>query len=173
MKPIAGLSIIAAVALNQAIGNKNSLLWKLPSDLKRFKAITSGHPVIMGRRTWESIPKKFRPLSERTNVVLTRRAGYQAFGASVTSSLEDALAAAMCAVGSREIFVMGGADLYAQCLPIASALYVTRVHASFAGDAFFPAFEMKEWFTWEARSISQAPGDEYPTSFEKLRRRSS
>src|ERR1035437_5709867 len=135
------LSIIAALGKNRELGLAGNLLWHLPDDMKRFKALTAGHPVIMGRKTWESLPERFRPLPGRTNVVVTRQAGYEALGAIVTDSLEAALAAATSAAGSDEIFVIGGGELYATALPHATHLYLTLVDDSAEADAFFPAYE--------------------------------
>ena len=134
------LSLIAAVAANGVIGSDNALPWRLPEDLKRFKALTLGHPVIMGRKTYESIG---RPLPGRRNIVVTRNAAYQTDGCEVVASLAAALAA--CQGGSDEIFVIGGAQIYAEALPLAQRLYLTEIHAGFAGDAHFPAFDRNTW----------------------------
>jgi dihydrofolate reductase len=115
------ISLIAAIgAGNRALGKDGQLLWQIPDDLKRFKAITSGHPVIMGRKTWESLPEKFRPLPGRLNIVVTRQEGYEATGAEVCASLETALAMAQgthAAEGGMEVFVIGGGELYKEALP--------------------------------------------------------
>ena len=139
-KPI--LALIAACARGGVIGVENRLPWHLPEDMKFFRETTRGKPVIMGRKTWESLPDAFRPLPGRLNIVVSRNAGYRADGASVVGSLPDALAAA----GDADIvFVMGGADLYRQALPLADRLYLTEIDESFAGDAFFPAFASDHW----------------------------
>ena len=136
------IALIAALgAKTHAIGKNGALLWQIPEDLKHFKALTSGHPVVMGRKTWESLPEKFRPLPGRVNIVVTRQAGYRALGASVAKSLDEALRAATLAPGSDEIFVIGGGELYAAALPLADRLYLTLVDSDAAGDAFFPAYE--------------------------------
>jgi dihydrofolate reductase len=134
------LSLIAAVAANGVIGSDNALPWRLPADLKRFKALTLGHPVIMGRKTHESIG---RPLPGRRNIVVSRNAAYGAEGCEVATSLEAALAA--CQDDDGEVFVIGGAQLYAAALPLAQRLYLTEIHAGFAGDAHFPAFDRNAW----------------------------
>lgn len=134
------ISIIVAMGRTRAIGKDNALLWRIPDDLKRFKALTLGHPVIMGRKTWESLPERFRPLPGRTNIVVTRQDGYDAAGAVVAHSLEEARAAARAA-GSDEIFIIGGAQLYAEALPTADRLYLTRVEDDTEGDAYFAAYE--------------------------------
>ncbi|MBI3155086.1 MAG: dihydrofolate reductase [Burkholderiales bacterium] len=134
------LSLIAALAANGIIGAGNALPWRLPEDLKRFKALTLGHPVIMGRKTFESIG---RPLPGRRNLIVTRSAGYAAPGCETAGSLEAALAA--CRGTTDEVFVIGGAQLYAQALPLAQRLYLTEIAAEFPGDAHFPAFDKAAW----------------------------
>ena len=134
--------IIAAVAKNRVIGRDNQLIWHIPEDMAHFKALTRGQTVIMGRKTWESLPDAFRPLPGRINIVISRNPGFQAAGGTVVGSLEDALAAA----GDAEIaFVIGGAELYRQALPLADRLYLTEIDRDFAGDAFFPAFDRDAW----------------------------
>jgi dihydrofolate reductase len=137
------ISLIAALGVQtRALGKNGALLWHLPEDLKRFKRLTTGHPVIMGRRTWESLPEKFRPLPERANIVLTHNASaYEAPGAFVAHSIDHALALAKGEAGAEEIFFIGGADVYAEALPIASRLYLTLVDSPAEGDAFFPEYE--------------------------------
>jgi dihydrofolate reductase len=138
----AALTLVAAVAANGVIGGDNQLLWRLPEDMKRFKALTSGHPVIMGRKTWESLPEKFRPLPNRRNIVISRNAAYAAPGAEVFDSLEAARDA--CAAAGRA-FVIGGGDIYAQALPLADCLELTELHLPFAGDAYFPPLNAEDW----------------------------
>jgi dihydrofolate reductase len=139
--PATLLTLIAAVARNGVIGIGNRLPWHLPADLKHFKALTTGHTVIMGRKTWESLPAKFRPLPGRRNIVVTRNAGYQAEGAVVTNSLPAALAAAE----SGEAFVIGGAELYVAAMPLANRLQLTEIEASIEGDTWFPAIDHRQW----------------------------
>jgi len=139
MSGVSELVLIAGVARNRAIGRDNQLLWHLPEDMAHFKALTLGHPVIMGRKTWDSLPAKFRPLPGRRNLVLTRQAGLQLDGAEVLGSLDEALTA--CA-GSAQVFVIGGAQIYADALPQADRLELTEVQADFAdADSFFPAWD--------------------------------
>lgn len=140
--------IVALGRETRAIGKKDGLLWHIPEDLKRFKTLTIGHPVIMGRKTWESLPEKVRPLPDRTNIVVTRQADYAAVGAIVVGSLEDALAAAAAAAlpdgridGADEIFVIGGGEIYKDTLPLADRLYLTLVDDNADGDTYFPAYE--------------------------------
>ena len=134
------LSLIAAVAANGVIGSDNALPWRLPEDLKRFKALTLGHPVIMGRKTYESIG---RPLPGRRNIIVTRNAAYAAEGCETARSLGDALAA--CNGTAEEVFVIGGAQIYAEALPLAQRLYLTEIGRDFPGDARFPACARRLW----------------------------
>ncbi|MES2931769.1 MAG: dihydrofolate reductase [Patescibacteria group bacterium] len=135
------ISVIAALSRNRAIGKDNQLLWQIPGDLPRFKKLTTGHPVIMGRKTWESIPEKFRPLPGRTNIVITRDSSYDAPGAVLAQSFPEALSRARDAEGSEEIFAIGGQQVYECALPFATNLYLTLVDEEKDGDAFFPAYE--------------------------------
>ncbi|GAB4437702.1 MAG: dihydrofolate reductase [Rhodocyclaceae bacterium] len=132
------VSLIAAVARNGIIGAGNRLPWRLPEDLARFKALTWGHPVIMGRRTWESLG---RALPGRPNLVVSRSERFRAEGARSFPSLEAALEAC----GDEPAFVIGGAHLYAAALPLAQRMYLTEIDADFDGDASFPAFDRSEW----------------------------
>lgn len=127
------------MAENRVIGVDNTLPWRLPADLKHFRRLTSGHPVIMGRRNFESIGK---PLPERDNIVVTRNPDYRAPGCVVTHSLEEALTAAQ---NDAEIFIIGGADIYRQALSRADRLYLTLVHADVPGDTYFPEFDPAQW----------------------------
>ncbi|WP_298619484.1 dihydrofolate reductase [uncultured Zoogloea sp.] len=139
-KPV--LALIAAHARGRVIGIDNRMPWHLPEDMKFFRETTRGKPVIMGRKTWESLPDAFRPLPGRVNIVVSRNAAYPADGATVVGSLPDALTAAG---DTNIVFVMGGADLYRQALPMADRLYLTEIDADFAGDAFFPDFDCQTW----------------------------
>ena len=138
--------LVAAVAANGVIGARGGLPWRLPEDLRHFKALTLGHPVIMGRRTWEGLGKA---LPGRENIVVTRSPGFEAPGAHVAASLDAALA--LC-LGEREAFVIGGAEIYAAALPRADALELTEIHRDFPGDTHFPAFERADWREVERRS---------------------
>jgi dihydrofolate reductase len=135
------LSLIAAVARDGGIGRGNELLWRERADQQRFRALTMGSPVIMGRRTWDSLPARFRPLPGRTNIVVTRNAQWQAEGALRARSLDEALALA-AGSGAAKAFVIGGAQLYAEALPRADELQLTEIDAAFDGaDAFFPSWD--------------------------------
>ncbi len=129
------VSVIAALAKNRVIGIENRLPWRLPEDLAHFKALTLGHPVLMGRKTFESLG---RPLPGRTNIVITRNPDYCRDGCVVAGSIPDALA--LCR-DAGEIFFIGGAELYAQAIPLADRLYLTEVDIEAEGDAWFPDFE--------------------------------
>lgn len=135
------LKLIFARARNGVIGQQNALPWHLPEDLAHFKRTTLGCPVIMGRKTWDSLPPKFRPLAGRLNLVVTRQPDWQAGGAQVATSLEHACA--LCPSESTA-WVIGGAELYAQAMPLASEAVVTEIDADFAGDAYAPKFE-SDW----------------------------
>ena len=136
------LSLIAAVAKNGVIGKDNQLLWHLPEDMKHFRETTRGKPVIMGRKTWESLPDKFRPLPGRLNIVVTRNPNYEAPGATRVHSLRDAIEQAG---NAEEIFVIGGEQLYRESVPLANRLYLTELEQAFEGDAFFPALDRANW----------------------------
>ncbi|HUW29896.1 MAG TPA: dihydrofolate reductase [Sulfuriferula sp.] len=133
------IAVIAALAKNRVIGVHNTLPWRLPEDLQHFKALTLGHHIVMGRKTFESIG---RPLPGRTTVIISRNDYSAPAGCLVAHSIADALAA--CA-GDQEVFFVGGAQLYEQVLPLAERLYLTEIHAEFAGDAWFPQFARAAW----------------------------
>ena len=133
------LSIIAAMSANRVIGNNNNLPWRLPADLKRFKSLTMGHHLIMGRKTFESIGQ---PLPGRTTVVITHQTGFAPEGVLVAHSIDQAL---HVVAGDDEVFVAGGAQIYQQMLPRADRLYLTSIHEEFEGDTNFPEFEESDW----------------------------
>jgi len=133
------LSLIVAVAQNGVIGINNTLPWRLPEDLKRFKALTSGHPIIMGRKTFESLG---RPLPNRRNIVISRNPDCVFAGAEVFASIEDAIAACKDA---EKAFVIGGGEIYRQALALVDELQITEVDLAPEGDAFFPAIDMSIW----------------------------
>ncbi len=143
------LSLIAAMASNRTIGINNTLPWRIPEDLKRFKAMTMGHHIIMGRKTYDSIGK---PLPGRTTVIVTRNPALKVEGCLVARSLQEAIAACR---GDDEIFVVGGAELYAQALPFADTLYLTEIRQDVAGDAHFPAFDRATWTETSREQCSQ------------------
>lgn len=135
--------MIAAVAANGVIGAGNALPWHLPADLRRFKELTWGRAVVMGRTTWDSLPARVRPLPGRVNIVLSRDPEFAPAGATVARSLDDALAAG--AASGAPVFVIGGAAVYAQALEQATRIYLTRLHFEVAGDAFFPPLDPRRW----------------------------
>jgi dihydrofolate reductase len=131
--------MIAAVAENNALGKNNDLLWHLPNDFKRFKEITSGHHIIMGRKTFESFPK---PLPNRTHVIISRQKDFSKEGCIVVQDLENALA--VCPK-NEDVFIIGGGEIYKQFLPFADQLDITRVHNSFDADVYFPEIDSQIW----------------------------
>lgn len=155
------LSLIAAVADNNALGKDGDLLWHLPNDLKHFKALTLGHSVVMGARTYFSLPR--RPLPKRRNIVLTSRTLPEFDGAELARSVPDAL---RMTASEDEVFVIGGGTLYEQTLPFADKLYITHVHHSFdEADTFFPTIEPQDWILEQQE---EHPADErhpYPYTF--------
>jgi dihydrofolate reductase len=146
------LSIIVAFAKHNVIGYKNSLPWHLPEDLKRFKALTMGHHIIMGRKTYESLG---RLLPGRTTLIVTRNKAYKVEGALIAHSLEAAL---MLCAGDAETFLIGGAELYETGLAYAKKLYVTEIDASYEGDAFFPHIDLAHWQETERESKLSVQG---------------
>ena len=159
------VSLIAAVAANGVIGRDGALPWHLPEDLKRFKALTLGHHIVMGRKTYESIG---RLLPGRTTVIVTRQRDYAVPGAIVATSLEDAIA--RCA-GDDEVFVIGGAEIYRAALPIADRMYLTLVQAPFEGDTKFPAWETQDWDLISCEPMSPVPVCGAPVDFCLYERR--
>ena len=135
------ISLIAAVGKNGVIGDHGKIPWHLPADFKHFKETTMGHPVIMGRKTYESIGK---PLPGRINIIVTRQKGYAAQDCTTVGTLDEAFSAAQ-ASGTDEVFVIGGAEIYKEAMPRAQKLYLTEVEGNFEGDAFFPEVSSLEW----------------------------
>ena len=134
--------IIAAVARNRVIGKDNRLLWNIPEDMAHFKALTAGHTVVMGRKTWESLPQRFRPLPGRRNIVISRQPDYAAPGAEVADSLENALKLASTAA---TVFIIGGEQIYRQAMAVADRLEITEVDLEPEGDAWFPEIAAVDW----------------------------
>lgn len=138
------ISLIAAVAQNRVIGKNNDLPWKLPDDMKFFMETTKGHYVVMGRKNYDSLHDKYKPLPNRTNIVVTRQQHLHAPGCIVVNNVEKALDIAR-ANNEKETFVIGGAEIYKLTLPIAHKLYLTEIQATVEGDTYFPEFSKKEW----------------------------
>lgn len=149
------ISIIAAISQNLVLGKDNKLLWHIPEDFARFKKITSGHPIIMGRKTFESIGK---PLPKRTNIIITRDENYEKDGCLVVHSLAEAirlakeLPADAKAMASQEIFIIGGGQIFEQAIKLADKLYLTTVEGEFAGDTFFPDYANFKKIVYEKKS---------------------
>jgi dihydrofolate reductase len=161
------ISLVVAQAENGVIGQHGKIPWRIPADMKHFKAVTMGKPCIMGRKTWDSLPKK--PLPGRTNIVLTRDPALIANGAVVAHTLEDALARAQ-AESPEEIAVIGGADLYRAALPQAARIHLTELHGAFEGDVHMPPFDPAEWkVVWREDHAAEAGVPAY--SFVTLERR--
>ena len=157
------ISLVVAVAANGVIGVRGTLPWRIPEDLKRFKALTMGKPVIMGRKTWDSLPRK--PLPGRTNIVITRNPDFHADGAVVAHSFADAVAKA----DANEIAVIGGEAIFAAALPIADTIHLTEVNASPEGDAFMPTVDRTQWRETAREGPYDSEGLRY--SFVTLTRR--
>jgi dihydrofolate reductase len=159
------ISLIVAMASNRVIGADNKMPWHLSADLKRFKNITMGSPILMGRKTHESIGKA---LPGRTNIVISRNSNYQAQGCQVYSDIPSALDSfPEC----QEIFVIGGASLYETMLPEAESIYLTQIHQSFSGDTYFPEIDSSDWVEVEHERIDNDPDVAFSYSFIKLKRK--
>jgi dihydrofolate reductase len=167
------VTLVAAAARNGVIGREGGLPWRLSSDLKRFRAETTGKVVVMGRRTFEAIG---RPLPDRHNIVVTRRRDFRADGVEPAFSLADALTLAKvrgrCMAHPGEVCVIGGAQIYEQAMPLADRLVITHVEADVKGDARFPLIRPDEWQIVEATDWPSGPKDDHPTRHVIYRRRS-
>ena len=139
------VSLIAALTRNRVIGKNNDLPWHLPDDMKYFMNTTLGHSVIMGRKNFESLPPKFKPLRDRHNIVMSSQPDYKAPGATVVSSWDQALKEAVKSTDKNEVFVIGGAKVYDLAFPHAGRLYLTEINATLDGDTFFPSFNKSMW----------------------------
>ena len=150
------IASIVAVAKNNVIGKDNKLIWRLPADMKYFKDMTEGCVVITGRKNYESIPEKFRPLPNRINIVVTRQKDYKAEGAFICSSIEEAIDLAQkTGDKGKRIFIIGGAEIYKQTMDIVDEIFITEIHHEFEGDAFFPEVDKKKWKE-TSRTINKA-----------------
>ena len=159
------ISIIVAVAEGGVIGGGGDLLWHISEDLRRFKQITSGHTVIMGRKTYDSIG---RPLPKRRNIVITRNSEWSAEGCERAESLEQAVA--MCA-GEEEVFIIGGGEIYRQSMALADKLYLTQVNKPYEGDTYFPEIRPEEWKEVSRESFERGEKFEHPFEFIDLVRK--
>lgn len=158
------ISIIVAVSRNNVIGKNNSLIWHLPADMKFFKEKTTGHCIITGRKNYESIPEKYRPLPNRTNIIVTRQKNYPAPNTIIADSIEQAIEKAK-KITDKEIFIIGGGDIFKQSLYLTNIIYLTKIDYLFEGDVFFPEIDLKEW-----KEISRVKGiidekNKYPHEF--------
>ena len=158
------ISLIAAMANNRVIGIDNRLPWRLPDDLQHFKHLTLGKTIVMGRKTWESLPGL---LPDRRHIVVTRNLDYQAQGAEVVNTIEEAIAAVS---DDEEVLIVGGANLYQQMLPVAGTMYLTLVDADIAGDAFFPAWQAAQWQETEREHHAIDERHRYAFDFVTLKR---
>jgi dihydrofolate reductase len=159
------VALVAAVARGGVIGRDGTIPWRIPEDVAFFKELTTGHPVVMGRRTWESIPDRFRPLPGRRNVVVTRNPAWSAEGAERVGSVEEAL---RLVAGAERVHVVGGAEIYAAALPRADELVLTEIDADVQGDTFFPSWERDDF-----EEVSREPHvgvDGTPFAFVTYRR---
>jgi dihydrofolate reductase len=162
------ISLIVAMASNRVIGNNNHMPWHLSADLKKFKKITMGAPILMGRKTYESIG---RPLPGRTNIIISRNSEYRQGGCLVFNDIEAAIKKGCETAG--EIFVIGGSGLYEAILPIADTLYLTIINKEFEGDTFFPDIDLNAWTEVERENIDNDPDAAFNYSFLKLERTNS
>lgn len=162
------ISLIVAMASNRAIGLNNQMPWHLSADLKRFKQITMGHPILMGRLTYEAIGK---PLPGRTNIIVSRNAGYEAKGCFVEASVDAAIAKACQLAG--EIFIIGGAKLYETTLSMTDTLHITQIHQDFVGDTFFPDFHPDQWTEIAREDVNNDEKVPFDYSFITLQRKTS
>ncbi len=162
------VSLIAAVASNRVIGQGNNLLWRLPEDQRRFRALTMGSPVIMGRSTWDSLPDRVRPLPGRRNIVLTRQPGWTAAGAEVAHGLDQALA---LACDAERVFVIGGAQVYAVALPVADELELTEIDRDYDGDTHLPDWPRQDFIEVSRQSHQATAPNDVGFAFVTYRRR--
>jgi dihydrofolate reductase len=162
------VSLVAAVARGGVIGRGSAIPWRIAEDLARFRELTLGHPVVMGRKTWDSLPERFRPLPGRRNVVVTRNAAWAADGAERAGSLDDAL---RLLAGEPRVFVIGGGELYAEALPRADELLLTEIEADVEGDVRFPAWERAHFEETGREQHVSSDGIEF--SFVNYARRTS
>lgn len=160
------IAIVVAVAENNVIGKDNQLIWHLPSDLKHFKNITMGHPMLMGRKTYESIGK---PLPGRTTIIITRQPDFNAEGCIVVNSIQEAISEAKQL--DEQAYLIGGAEIYRQALDVTDTIYLTRIYHSFEGDTFFPEIKEDEWQKVSEEHHEPDEKNRYPYSFIKLERK--
>lgn len=164
------ISIIVAASNNMVIGKDNDLPWSLPSDLKNFKKVTQGNFVLMGRKCWESIPEKFRPLPNRDNIVITRNPDYEAKGAAVINDLETIIKVFKNDGEDGEVFIIGGAEIYKKTFDHADKLYLTQVLADVEGDVFLEGLDYQKWVLVETSPDMEENGFKFVfKTFEKIK----
>ncbi|WP_026462706.1 dihydrofolate reductase [Adhaeribacter aquaticus] len=159
------IASIFAMSSNRVIGKDNTLPWHLPADLKFFKNKTTGHPILMGRKTYESIGK---PLPNRTSIVITRQENYEVPGAIVVNSLSDAIKAGQ--VINQDLFIIGGAEILKEAIPLIDTMYLTKIHEEFEGDVFYPEYNPAEWQETWREDHEPDEKNKYAFSFLKLER---
>ena len=157
------ISMIAAMGTNRVIGKENDLPWHLPDDFRYFQQTTKGHHVIMGRKNWESLPHKFRPLPERNNLIITRQHDYQVDEAHVFNTLEEALETARKGE-EKEVFIIGGGEIYRMGLAYCDRIYLTEINGSFEGSVTFPEFPEEDW--QEVSRVHHSKDDRHNYSFD-------
>ena len=158
------ISLIAALSKNRVIGKEQNLPWRLPDDMKYFMETTKGHHVLMGRKNYDSIPVKYRPLSGRENIILTRQSNYTAAGCHVVNTLEDGIELAKKAA-ETELFIIGGAEIYNLALPHADQLYMTEISTEIEGDVFMPEIKYSDWSEVSRKYHAIDDKHKYPFDF--------
>ena len=159
------ISIIVAVSDNGVIGKDNQLIWHLPADLKYFKETTKGHPVVMGRKNYESIPEKYRPLPGRTNIIISRNKNYKAPGCILVNSIDAAICEAK-KLNDDELFIIRGGEIYKQSNGLADKIYLTRVHGNFNGDTFFEDPNKDIWTLISSKQFSRDKKNSWDHTYE-------
>lgn len=161
------ISLIYAASENNVIGKDNTLPWHLPADMKYFKGKTIGHCIVTGRKNYDSIPEKFRPLPDRTNIIVTHQKNYIAPNTIIVNTIPDALKMAE-QKGETECFIIGGADIFRQTIHLANKIYLTKIHHSFEGDTFAPELDLKQWKEIKHTDFQPDEKNKYAYSFIEL-----
>lgn len=163
------ISLIVATAKNRVIGKNNQLIWHLPKDMKFFMDTTIYHPVIMGRKNFESIPEKYRPLKNRDNIIITRNRNYTAEGCAIVHSIEESIEYVNKNLKTNELFIIGGGEIYKKCLEmnVVDRMYITHIETAFDGDTFFPEINGENWLT--ETIMKHAKDDKNPHDFNIVR----
>jgi len=163
------VSLVVAIAANGVIGREGGLPWRLSTDMQRFKALTMGKPIVMGRKTWESFPR--RPLPGRTNIIITRDRNFRAEGAVVVHSLDKAMEVAAVSPGGEDICIIGGGQIFAEAIGQADRLDVTHIEAEIAGDTVFPGIDPKIWYVVHEEAVPAGAKDDFATRYIAYERR--